>query len=333
MTYRLSLLDKSPIPAGQTATQALTQTLRLARRGEELGYHRFWVAEHHHTSELAISAPEVVIAFILANTSHIRVGSGGVMLQHYSPYKVAEVFNVLSSLAPGRVDLGVGKTPGGLPLATSALQAAFEKKEKPDFEALLASLTTFISGPVPAGQPLEGLSATPIPPVAPERFLLGASPASASLAARFGWSYVHAGHLNGDEDNLRAALETYRKEGGHSAILALSAYAAPASAQAIERVADLKIFRVFLSNGSAFNLGRREQAEEFARQLGDTDYRIEERKPNILAGTPEKIHQELEDLSQRYGIEEFIIEPPPVSADERLATVELLARRAVSAAA
>ncbi|MCJ8510383.1 MsnO8 family LLM class oxidoreductase [Rhizobium lemnae] len=333
MTYRLSLLDKSPVQAGHTATDALKQTLRLARRAEELGYHRFWVAEHHHTTELAISAPEVVIAFILANTSRIRVGSGGIMLQHYSPYKVAEVFNVLSSLAPGRVDLGVGKTPGGLPLSTSALQAGLRQGVKPDFTALFSSLSTFVDGPVPVGQPFAGLSATPVPPVPPERFLLGASPASATLAARHGWGYVHAGHLNSDQANLKASLETYHAEGGHAAILAVAAYAAQSAAQAAERVADLKVFRVFLSNGSAFNLGRREQAEEFARQVGDNDYRIEERRPSILAGTPETIHEKLEDLSERYGISEFVIEAPPVSFDERLATIELLARSPLSAAA
>lgn len=332
MTYRLSLLDKSPIQPGHTATQALAQTLRLARRADELGYHRFWVAEHHHSAELAISAPEVAIAFILANTSRIRVGSGGVMLQHYSPFKVAEVFNLLASLAPGRVDLGIGKTPGGLPLATSALQAAF-KDAKPNFEALFAALSTFLDGEVPVGQPLSGLVATPVPPVSPERFLLGASPASATLAAKYGWGYVHAGHLNGDQENLRASLDTYRAEGGQSAILALSAHAAHSNTQAAERVADLKIFRIFLPNGSAFNLGRREQAEEFARQLGESNYRIEEGRPSILSGTPEKVHQELEDLHHRYGIQEFVIEPAPVSADERLSTIELLARPAISAAA
>lgn len=333
MTYRLSLLDKSPIRAGETATDALQQTVKLARYAEELGYQRFWVAEHHNSQELASAAPEVLVAWLLANTSRIRVGSGGVMLQHYSPYKVAEVFKVLASLAPGRVDLGVGKTPGGLPLATSALQAAYDPERKPDFEAQLAALTTFLEGVVPPKKEFAGLEATPRPPVAPERFLLGASPASASLAATHDWAYVHAGHLNGDTDNLKAALTTYRRESGRAPILALSAYATENAAQANARVAELKIYRVFLSNGTAFNLGRREQAEEFARQAGDENYRIEERRPNVLAGTPDSIHAELATLSRTHGIEEFVIEPPPVSADERLATIELLARTAISAAA
>lgn len=333
MTYRLSLLDKSPIRAGENAVEALKQTVRLAKRAEELGYLRFWVAEHHNSTELASAAPEVLVAWILANTSRIRVGSGGVMLQHYSPYKVAEVFNVLASLAPGRVDLGVGKTPGGLPLATSALQDAYEQTRKPGFEEQLATLEAFLAGPAPANSRFAGLSATPRPPVGTEKFLLGASPASAKLAAVHGWEYVHAGHLNGDVENLKSSLETYRQESGRAPILALSAYASENAAHAAAQVAELKIYKVFLSNGSAFNLGRREQAEEFARQAGDDNYRIEERRPNVLSGTAESIHAELAALSRAHGIEEFIIEPPPLTADERLATIELLARNAFPVAA
>src|SRR6195952_4702103 len=121
MTYHLSLLDKSPIEQGLTAADGLRATLRLAVRAEELGYHRFWVAEHHNMSNLASSAPEALIAYLLAKTSSIRIGSGGVMLQHYSAYKVAETFNLLASLAPNRVDIGIGKAPGGMPLSTNAL--------------------------------------------------------------------------------------------------------------------------------------------------------------------------------------------------------------------
>lgn len=166
--YTLSLLDKSPVSTGEDAASAFRDTINLAKRAEELGYRRFWVAEHHNSPELAGSAPEALVAWILAKTSRIRVGSGGVMLQHYSPYKVAEVFNVLSSLAPGRVDLGIGKTPGGLPLATSALQQAYDPARKPDFEAAFGELTTFLSGAAPQDHAQAGLQATPAPPVAAE---------------------------------------------------------------------------------------------------------------------------------------------------------------------
>ena len=105
----MSILDQSPVNEPETATDAFANTVELARKAEEWGYHRFWVAEHHGSSRVMGSSPEVLMAHLLAKTSHIRIGSGGVMLQHYSPYKVAENFNVLASLAPGRVDLGIGR--------------------------------------------------------------------------------------------------------------------------------------------------------------------------------------------------------------------------------
>ncbi len=169
MSYRLSLLDKSPLPPDGSAADALVATVKLARRAEELGFERFWVAEHHNVPELASSAPEVLIAFLLANTSRIRIGAGGVMLQHYSPYKVAEAFNLLASLAPGRVDLGIGKAPGGLPLSTRALQWATDPERKPDFAEQFALLDAFIAGRLDPSHALAGATATPTPPAAHRR--------------------------------------------------------------------------------------------------------------------------------------------------------------------
>ena len=128
MSLRLSILDQSPVhdsdsrEGGNDGADALRHTIELARKAEQWGYHRFWVAEHHGSGGVMGSSPEVLVSHLLAHTSHIRVGSGGVMLQHYSPYKVAENFNVLASLAPGRVDLGIGRGPGGLPRSTAALR-------------------------------------------------------------------------------------------------------------------------------------------------------------------------------------------------------------------
>lgn len=145
MSYRISILDKSPLAAGETAAQALARTLTLAQHAEAWGYHRFWVAEHHNTDQLASPSPELVIAWLLGHTRRIRLGSGGVMLQHYSPYKVAENFNLLAALAPGRIDLGVGKAPGGLPLSTRALQQGLHQEEKGTFADQLAQLDNWLS--------------------------------------------------------------------------------------------------------------------------------------------------------------------------------------------
>jgi luciferase family oxidoreductase group 1 len=333
VTYRLSLLDKSPIPEGATATQALHRTIALAQRAEELGYRRFWAAEHHGSPGFAGSAPEILVSHILAATSRIRVGSGGVMLQHYSPYKVAEVFKVLASLAPGRVDLGIGKAPGGLPNSTRALQSLHDKSKPSDFASRLAELDHFLAGTLPTDHELAGAVATPTPPDLPARYLLGGSPESALLAAQRGWQFVYAAHFNGDPANIERSVEAYRLLTGRAPLLALFAFAARSQAEAERLVGEVRGVRLQLATGQSFNLPTVQAAAEFARQAGVDNYRTEERQPHVIAGTPEHVRRELGALSLRYGIEEFVIDSPVASFAERWASVELLAgaREAVAA--
>ncbi|WP_114943198.1 MsnO8 family LLM class oxidoreductase [Microvirga calopogonii] len=331
MNYRLGLLDKSPLASGDIAENALARTIDFARHAEALGYHRFWVAEHHGFPGLASSAPELLAAFVIARTTRIRVGSGGVLLQHYSPYKVAESFNLLAALAPGRVDLGVGKAPGGFPLSTKALGTG---RSPTDFADELALLDVFLNGGPPEGHPLHGAVAKPTPTFVPERFLLGASSESALLAAKLGWAFVYAGHLNGDRKAMAEILTTYRQASdGQAPILALAAFAARTSSEAERHVADLKIVRVELDTGQSVNLGTEEQAAEFARQAGAASYRIEERRPRIVAGTPAQVRRELDQLSREFGIREFILDTPVASAAERFTSIELLAAESPAAAA
>lgn len=172
MAYQLSLLDKSPVAEGETPAAALQRTLQLAKQAEKWGYHRFWLAEHHNIEQLASPSPEVLIAWLVAQTQHIRIGSGGVMLQHYSPYKVAENFNLLASLAPGRIDLGIGKAPGGLPLSTRALQLGVHQDEKGSFAEQLQQLDNWLQPEVERHDD-ERLRATPLPARPAQRFLLG----------------------------------------------------------------------------------------------------------------------------------------------------------------
>lgn len=332
MAYRLSLLDKSPLAEGETAAVALARTLTLAQRAEELGYHRIWLAEHHNTAALASPSPEVLIAWILAHTRHIRVGSGGVMLQHYSPYKVAENFNLLASLAPGRVDLGVGKAPGGLPLSTKALQQGVNAEEKGDFASQLRALDQWLSAsPAPEGE--DQLLATPVPPRPATRFLLGASEASAQLAAELNWQFVFAAHLNGDKQELDRALTAYRTHSkGQSALLAVQAIVADSEAEADLLAADLQHFRVHVDNGQSVTVGNLAQAEAFIRQSGAKQYRIEPRESAVLKGTAAEVHAHLDALHQRFGVEEFIIDTPISAGVPRLKSLQLLATHQLVAA-
>jgi luciferase family oxidoreductase group 1 len=325
MSYSLSILDKSPIADGTSAYDALRFTVRLAQRAEALGYKRYWIAEHHGAPGHASSAPEIVVSHLLAHTSRIRVGSGGVMLQHYSPFKVAESFRVLASLAPGRVDLGVGKAPGGLPLTTRALQWFHDKTKKPDFAHQLAELDAFLKAGVAVDHPLAGAVALPTPPEAPQGILLGGSPESAALAAKHGWQFCYAGHFNGDSDSIERSIDVYRNATGRTPLLALYAFAAESKTEAQRHVGPLRIFKLRLATGQSVNLPSPEAAAEFARQTGVTDYKLDELHPHVITGTPDDVHQELDALHERFGIEEFVIDTPVADYTLRLASFEALA--------
>lgn len=328
MPFTLSFLDKSPLDGAESATAALARTLALAERAEASGFARFWVAEHHNAARLAGSSPEVLIAYLLARTNRIRIGSGGVMLQHYSAYKVAENFNLLASLAPGRVDLGIGKAPGGLPLATRALQGAHDPTRKPSFEAQLAELDGYLRQHHDDGRADTELSAFPAPAEPAERFLLGASPGSARLAAGLGWRFVYAAHINGDEAAIAAALAAYREAGGAGPLLALNVVVAETDALAENLAADPRRFRVEIEGGAGVNVGTRAQALEYVRQAGAPRYTIEERGALLLRGRPERVQGELERLHRAFGVDEFVVECPLADGATRLRTVELLAAAA-----
>jgi luciferase family oxidoreductase group 1 len=334
MAYRLSLLDKSPVAPGETPGAALQRTLQLAQQAEDWGFHRFWLAEHHNTRHLAGPSPEVLIAWIIAQTRHIRVGSGGVMLQHYSPYKVAENFNLLASLAPGRIDLGVGKAPGGLPLSTHALQQGVHADEKGSFAEQLSLLDNWLQTPSPGDEAGgETLNATPLPLKPVSRFLLGASEESARLAAELNWQFVFAAHINGDRKQLENALNTYaRVSQGHKALVAVQVVAADSPAQAELLVSGMKQFHVQVKNGPGVNVASLEQAERYIRQGGFTDYLIEPRRPSLLKGTAAQVHAQFEALHQNFGIDEFIIDTPIVDAAARRNSLELLATHHLIAA-
>ncbi|MEN4686580.1 MsnO8 family LLM class oxidoreductase [Pantoea agglomerans] len=332
MAYRLSLLDKAPVLQGESPTAALQRTLQMAQRAEEWGYHRFWLAEHHNTAQLASPSPEVLIAWIIAQTRHIRVGSGGVMLQHYSPYKVAENFNLLASLAPGRIDLGVGKAPGGLPLSTHALQQGVDAAKKGSFAEQLQLLDSLLK-PGQADPDDEGLAATPLPSRPANRFLLGASEESARLAASLGWQFVFAAHLNGDRQLLEHALSTYsRLSQGQRALVAVQVVVADSPAGADLLVANLRHYHVAVKDGPSVNVASLEQAERYVRQGGYRDYQIEPRTPSLLKGTAAQVHAQLDALHHNFDIDEFVIDTPITEPVARLQSLELLATHHLVAA-
>ncbi|EHB62529.1 LLM class flavin-dependent oxidoreductase [Paenibacillus lactis] len=327
MGITISVLDQSPIYPGETAAEAFAHTVLLAQKSEELGFRRFWVSEHHDSDHVAGSSPEVLISYLLAKTQTIRVGSGGVMLQHYSPYKVAENFNVLAALAPGRVDLGIGRAPGGLPRSTQALQRGVQ--ENASLTDKIVELRQFVHNTLEEDHPLAGLRAAPLPETAPELYVLGASAGSAEIAAGLGLPYVFSLFINGDESAALEAIRVYRSTFDYShgrepeILVALSVIVADSAEEAAELAGSLKLVKIHLASGRTLTLGTREQAEEFGRQAGEP-YTIEEQEPFITKGTKETVREQLLRLQHASGVDEIIVTSNIQPFAKRIRSFELL---------
>lgn len=321
--YKLGILDQSPVFPGASAIDALKETIELAQQAEKWGYSRFWVSEHHHSEEVAGSSPEVLISYLLAHTNSIRIGSGGVMLQHYSPYKVAENFNLLANLAPGRVDLGIGKAPGGLPLSTKALQYG-SSNNGIDFDERLSLLKKITENSVGDDHELAGIQATPIPAEGPEMFLLGASPNSAKLAADLGIGFVFALFFNSDKTILEEAAKVYWSNYPNGRFsVAVHVLAAPTKEEAEQLAGDQKIIKVHLQSGRSVTVTTLENARKFGIQSGEP-YEIKEQEANIIAGTPQYVKETLTKLHQDYQVDEFILHTSLLKKEERLRSFQLL---------
>lgn len=223
---RLSILDQTPVPAGATTSEAVANTLDLARHAEAFGYHRYWLAEHHNSTGYAGASPEILIGAVAAATSAIRVGSGGVMLSHYSPLKVAEVFSMLSTLHPGRIDLGVGRAPGGGSAAADALARGTSGFTSDHYDEQMAELLAFLQRDV------DDVHASPLDSSAPPVWVLASSSSSATLAGQFGLPLAWAHFISSNDGP--AAVAAYRSAFRPSAQLAEPAVTIAVSALAAE---------------------------------------------------------------------------------------------------
>ena len=346
MSLKLSILDQSPVHEsdsrlrGNGGADALRHTIELAQKAEEWGYHRFWVAEHHGSSGVMGSSPEVLVSHLLAHTSRIRVGSGGVMLQHYSPYKVAENFNVLASLAPGRVDLGIGRGPGGLPRSTAALRRGVLRQAQDERDMTLSEkldeLRGFLHDELEPEHPLYGLQASPLPPQPPDLFLLGTTRSSGDMAAELAMPYVFALFLNNDEDEMAEAVRRY--QGGFAlrqaqdetqgdtkprTMLALPIIVADTDEEAAEHAARIQVVRITLDSGRTLTVGSVEAGEEFGKQSGE-GYKITVRQAGVVHGAPDSVRRQLQEVRQKYSADEIIAVTAIDSFEKRLRSFELL---------
>jgi luciferase family oxidoreductase group 1 len=328
---KLSVIDQSPVPAGFTAADALRNTIELARLADRLGYERYWIAEHHAIEALASPAPEVLIARVGAETAGIRVGSGGIMLPHYSPLKVAETFRVLHALYPGRVDLGIGRAPGGTPLESYALRRDRRQPETDDFPQQLAELQAFLKHSFPAQHPFNRIRVSPEMPGQPEVWMLGSSMWSASAAAQLGLPYAFAHFIN--QHPTRMALEYYREHFKSSddlarprAIVALGAICAESEEEALRLLSSARLFRNRIRRGE---VGPIPTVEEALAELGPTPEhpRSDDAEwPRYIAGDPEQVRTQLVDMASMLQVEELMIVTIVHDHRARLRSYELLAQ-------
>jgi luciferase family oxidoreductase group 1 len=334
---RLSVLDQSPVPEGFTPAQALANSIDLAKHVERLGYHRFWMSEHHAMDLLACTAPEVVLARIGAETSRIRIGSGGIMLPHYSAYKVAEVFRTLYALYPGRVDLGIGRAPGGGPLEAHALRRERRQRPADDFEDQIAELLMFLNRDFPAEHPFSRLTVSPEMPGGPEVWMLGSSLWSAEAAAQFGLPYAFAHFFS--PVHTRAAIEHYTESfrASQHAMQPRKSVAVGVLCAETEEKADLlmaspRLLMRRIRSGDRRPVPRPEDALRELQRQGPVP--MEEGEwPRYFCGTPERVHGQLAAFASALDLDEVIAVTIVHDHAARLKSYELLAHAADAAGA
>jgi luciferase family oxidoreductase group 1 len=324
----LSVLDQSPISEGSTGSDALRNSIDLAHFAESLGYRRYWIAEHHATPMLASPSPEALIGPIAALTSKMRIGSGGVMLPHYSPLKVAETFSMLAGLFPGRIDLGIGRAAGTDPLTTFALQRDRRQGGLDDFPEQLQELRGYLEDSLPADHPFARVAKLPGEPETPEIWLLGSSTQSAIWAGELGLPYVFADFINSEGAHI---AELYRERFAPSArlqeprlMVATWALCAETQEEA-ERLGTSSRMALSLlrTTGKTIPVPTVETATRFLEQPAGSLPIARRRRMTI--GTKQTVRDGLEAIAREYGAEEVMIVTITHSHEARKRSYELVA--------
>lgn len=329
---RLSILDQMPIPKGHSAEEAFQRTEQLALLGEELGYHRMWLAEHHNSQSLASSAPEVTAAFLAAKTQRLRIGTGGVMMMHYSPYKLAEVFKTLSGLAPNRIDFGVGRAPGGDHAAIYALAEGRRQRFTEQYDKLEIILK-LMNNQKTGEHVYDQVVAAPAHISLPEAWLLGSSGQSAMQAGQLGVGYSYAQFFTGNmSKDIFDAYKSYFTPSYYmdkpQIIVTYAATVAPTLEEAEYLAKPIDISRLQLMKGQIIQTMSPEEAKDYPLTEMDKLTIDNNRKANLV-GTPQDIAAFLSAEQERYGFDEVMLNCNQYELESRLNTYRFLAKELI----
>jgi len=325
---RLSILDQSPVISGHTPAEAIRATIELAKAADRLGYHRYWLAEHHAMRGLADPCPEILLGQVAAATSRMRVGTGGVLLPYYSPLKIAEVFRMYEALFPGRIDLGIGRAPGGTPLLARAMNSeAFIGEER--FPVQVQELVGYLDDVLPPDYPYHEVKAMPAGPTSPEVWLLGSSDYSGALAAYLGlrFSFAHFISAHGGPAVTRAYRSDFRpshREDRPYCMVAAFAICAAEQAQAERLAISIDLRRLQMVRGQEQAILTTDEA--LAVQISEADRAIiQHERARAIIGTPGSVKQRLLELQEQFQADEVMVITITGDYASRLHSYELLA--------
>ena len=329
MKFPLSVLDLVPITSGSTSTQAMRNSIELAKVVDRLGYKRYWFAEHHNMSSLASSVPEVMIGQVARETTQLRVGSGGVMLPNHPPLKIAETFRMLEALYPGRIDLGIGRAPGTDPLTAYALRRS-ETVDSRDFPEHLAELMAFAADDFPADHPFRAVRAMPNDVGFPDIWLLGSSANGSEMAASLGVGFAIAHHIN--PQNAVAAMQTYRANFKPSqylaqpcALIACSLICAETDEEAERLASSVALAIVRLRNGQPIQFPSPEEALAYPYTPAEAAQAKAYRNSTQIVGSPQSVREQLDRLVEATGADEVMVVTLVHDHAARVRSYELLA--------
>ena len=327
MTTRLSILDQSPVITGHTASDAIAATIELAQLADSLGYSRYWCAEHHGLRGVCNPCPELMLARLGSATRRIRLGTGGIMLPYYSPFKVAEQFRMLEAMFPGRIDLGVGRAPGGDQL--TAQLVAWGRYDTELFPSQVMDLIALTRGPLPADHEAAGVPLQPIVDTAPEIWVLGSSRYGGSLAAHLGirFAFAHFINAHGGQEvarDYRAAFAPGAELVPHCAV-AVFVICADTEAQAAQYAKAVDLRRVEMAYGVNAPIPSLERAGRWEPDEQAREIALAER-PRSIIGTPQTVVDRMLHLQELYQADEMIVLSVAPSYPARLRTYELLAQ-------